>query len=159
MRPSISQAAQALALGALLIGAAPLRAADPMTFMNFFIGTWNCESRIGNTTIKYTATYSHSLNGSAIRGVDQWPTGGDEIVNSYVRPTREWQAVVMEQGGSVTIFRAKDTGAAHIAYGSTYPDRSMKEVFDRLSMTKYTLHFDQKTHGKEIRAVDVCTKT
>jgi hypothetical protein len=67
-------------------------------------------------------------------------------------------SLVMESDRVPTLFVAGDTGSSHITYRSAYPDTSMTETIDRISPTKYTVHFRQTVSGKTTSSVDVCTK-
>jgi len=50
-----------------LIGAAPVRVADPMKMLNYLVGRWNCSSTVGGTTTTYAADYTYALGGKWIR--------------------------------------------------------------------------------------------
>ena len=147
-----------LLLYAAALGAAPTRVADPMKLLGWMPGTWTCSAAIGGRHEVYTAVFSYAMNGAWIRERDTWAAGGDELLLTYVAAKHVWRAVVTESNGSVTVFEAPDTGLAHIAYRSIYPNASMRDTFDRVSFKEYRMHFEQRTGGKLVRGSDVCTK-
>ena len=148
-----------LVLSSVILSAAtPMRTADPLKLMSFMTGTWTCSSTINGQTQTYTAHWEYALGNKWLRQVDTWSGGGDMGMVTYVPRSREWRWVVTEGDGDVTLFRAPDTGLAHITYRSVYPDATMSETYDRVSQSKYTTHFVQTENGKTTRAIDVCTK-
>lgn len=77
---------------------------------------------------------------------------------TYDKAKRHFRAVVAESGSNVTVFEAPDTGLAHIVFSSVFPDRSMQETFDRVSMTHYRTHFRQHTAKGDVNVSDDCVK-
>ena len=147
-----------IALAALLIGAAPLKTANPMQFMSFLVGHWTCTFHMAGQAERYRASFSYTLGNAWLRESDSWANGGDEVLLTYAPDVRRWRSVIAEQGGAVTLFEAPDTGAAHIVFHSIHPDRSMVDSFDRISPAKYAWHFSQTAHGKVVSSMDICTK-
>ena len=133
--------------------------ADPLQAFAFMIGSWTCSYTLGTQTASYTATMSWALGGNWIRERDTGAGGvSGEALFTYDPSKRQWASVVMESDRLPTLFVAGDTGSAHIAYRSVYPDASMTDTIDRISPTKYTVHFTQTVDGKTTRSVDACTK-
>jgi hypothetical protein len=126
----------------------------------YLVGTWTCKYMAGAQRITYSATFAHAMGGSWMRETDS--SGGaakGEALYTYNPKSPTWTAVIVGSDGTVTIFRAVGPSATHIVYHSVYPDASMTDVFDRLSSTKYALHFTQIANGKSIKSSDICTKT
>jgi hypothetical protein len=113
---------------------------------------------MGTTHMTYNANYGYDLGGNWMRERDTSAVGNDEGMFMYDPKHDLWTAVVLEGGGSTTVFTAAGHDPNHVAYHSVYPDSSMTDAFDRVSATKYTLHFTQTAGGKTIKSVDVCTK-
>jgi hypothetical protein len=133
--------------------------ADPLQTWAFMIGSWTCSYTLAKQTASYNATMSWALGGSWIRERDTWAGGGgDEGFFTYDPGKRRWTSVVIESDRHPTLFVAGDTGSAHVAYRSVFPDASMIDTIDRISPTKYTVHFTQTVGGKTTHSVDVCTK-
>jgi outer membrane lipoprotein-sorting protein len=137
---------------------ASTKPADRLQEFAFMMGSWTCSYTQGTQTSSYSATMSWALGGNWIRERDTWAGGGDEGLFTYDPSKRQWTSLVMEPDRSPTLFVAGDTGSAHIAYRSVYPDASMTDTIDRISPTKYTVHFTQTLGGKTTHSVDVCTK-
>ena len=114
-----------------LLAATPTRTADPLQLMSFMTGTWTCSSTSNGKTQTYTAHWGFALRNTWLRQTDTWQGGGDEAMMTYVPRNREWRWVATESDGGITIFRAPDTGMAHIVYRSVYPDKTMSETYDR----------------------------
>ena len=139
--------------------AAGAKPADPLQAFAFMFGSWTCSYTAGTQTASYTATMSWALGGNWIRERDTWTGGvGGEGLFTYNLSKRQWMSIVMESDRRPTLFIASETGSAHIAYRSVYPDASMTDTIDRISPTKYTIHFTQTVGGKMTSSVDVCTK-
>jgi hypothetical protein len=149
-----------IALTLVLAGAigAGTKPADPLQAYAFMIGSWTCSYTSGTQTSSYAATMSWAPGANWIRERDTWPGGGDEALYTYNPNKRQWTSVVVDSGRGTTLFVANNTGGTHIAYRSVYPDASMTDTIDRISPTKYTVHFMQTVGGKTIRSADVCTK-
>jgi hypothetical protein len=150
-----------IAIALVLAGTigAGTKPADPLHAWAFMIGSWTCSYTLGKQTASYNATMSWALGGSWIRERDTWAGGGgDEGLFTYNPSKRQWTSVVIESNRVPTLFVADDTGSAHVAYRSVYPDASMIDAIDRISPTKYTVHFTQTVGGKTTHSVDVCTK-
>ena len=130
-----------------------------LSALGFLIGVWSCTYAGGGQHATYTATYSYDLANNWIRQRDTWAGGGGDV--GYL--TRDpkgagWTYAAFEIDRSTTVFRAKDAGAAHIVYRSAYPTTGWTDVFDKVSPTKYTLHFTGVIGGKAMTSADVCTK-
>lgn len=147
----------AAALGALLLGAAPTRTADPLQLMHYIIGTWHCTSTQNGRQSTYTATYSYALNGGWLRSVNTAGGYTSEDLMSYANKT--WRVIDVQPGGMASIVEGPDTGLAHIAMHSTYPAPGFNVTFDRQSTSRYTLTFSGSLGGKPANWQDVCTKT
>lgn len=141
-----------------LFSAAPTRAADPVKMLGWLTGTWHCTFSMGSQKQLYTARFATAMGGSWLRETDTSAAGSGEFLLTYVRGTHRWRGVITLSDASATVFDAPDTGLAHIAWHSVYPDTSMHDTFDRISFTEYRLHFEQRTGGKILRSSDVCTK-
>lgn len=141
------------------VGAAPMRVANPLLLMSYLQGSWTCASAMNGKRYTYRETFAYVLNHNWIEERDSYSDGGgDQLLVTYLAAKKEWRAVVNDSDRTTVVFEAPDTGLAHIAFVSVYPDRSMQEVFDRVSMTKYTTRFRQKTARGIVNAADTCTK-
>ena len=141
-----------------LMAATPTRVANPLQLMNFMIGTWTCSTDFNGQKQTYKARFDYVLGNSWLRETDTWSGGGDMGMLAYVPQSRKWREVITEPDGSITVFQAPDAGVAHIAYRSVYPDASMSDTYDRVSMRQFTIHFIQSANAKTTRTSDVCTK-
>jgi hypothetical protein len=150
------KAALSASLAAMLLGAAPLRVADPMTFMKFLVGRWNCTSTVAGKTQTYTATYAYALGGKWLRTINSSKGYSSEDMMTY--GNHEWTVVDMEPTGAMSVLKAPDTGAAHIAMQTAYPKPGLNVTFDRASWTKYSLTFSGTLNGKPAKWKDTCTK-
>ncbi len=146
----------AFAFVALL--AAPATANDPLSSLRFLVGTWNCTYEAGKTKVTYKATFSYDMNDNWIRESDSWKGGGNDL-GMFTFENGGWTTVVLEPNRSTTLFRASGKNPNHIVYRSVYPHAGMTDVFDRVSPTRYTLHFKQTAGGKTVESNDVCVKT
>jgi hypothetical protein len=147
------------AVGLLVaLGATPA-GKDPMAALNFLVGNWTCTFHQGPVRVTYKATYAYDLGGNWMRERDSWTGGGgDEGSITFDPKHREWLEVVLEQEHAATLFHAAYSGPAHIVYKGLYPDTNLTDVFDRISPTRYTLHFSGKLNGKYIKSYDTCVK-
>jgi len=139
-----------------LIGAAPVRVADPMKMLNYLVGRWNCSSSVGGTTTTYAADYTYALGGKWIRTINSSKRYQSEDMMAYAN--HRWMVVDMEPTGLMSVLDATDTGAAHIAMRTAYPRPGLTVTFDRLTKKKYTLKFGGTLGGKPAHWVDTCTK-
>jgi hypothetical protein len=124
------------------------------------VGTWNCTYTAGAHPTTYSATFAYAMGRSWMHEIDS--SGGAanvEALYTYEPKSTTWTAVITGSDRTVTIFRAVGASVTHIVYHSVYPDASMTDIFDRLSATKYALHFTQIANGKTTRSSDVCIKT
>lgn len=141
----------AVLFGALLLTAAaspPIRTLNPMTTLSYLVGDWTCTVHSGGKSETYHARFSYTAGNTWMQETDTWTNGGDQLVFTYIPGKRVWRAVVSEYNGNVTVFEAPDTGLSHVAYRSVYPDATMQDTFDRVSTTRFTMHFRQQTaHG------------
>jgi hypothetical protein len=146
----------ALLLSLLAATAAP---SGQVAALHYLVGDWTCTYDMGTTHMTYASTYAYYLGGNWMRQRTKWPGGGgDEETVTYDPKRNLWTAVVLEGEGTTTIFTATGSDPNHLTYHSVYPDASMTEKFDRISVTKYTLHFKQNAGGKIVRSVDLCVK-
>jgi hypothetical protein len=158
VRAMVGRIAFILVVLAGTIGAGT-KPAGPLQAFAFMIGSWTCSYTLGSQTSSYSATMSWALDGNWIRQRDTWAGGGgDEGLFTYNSTKHQWTSLVIESDRVPTLFVAGDTGIAHIAYRSVYPDTSMSETIDRISPTKYTVHFRQIAGAKVASSVDVCIK-
>ena len=149
----------AVALLSTLGATAPARS-DPMASLRFLVGNWTCTYNQGPVHVTYKATFAYDMGGNWMRERDSWTGGGgDEDSITYDPKRREWIAVVLENQRNTTLFHASYTGPAHIVYRSLYPNTSLTDVFDRVSPTRYTLHFSGTLNGKAVKSHDVCVKS
>lgn len=139
-----------------LLGAAPLRAADPMRLMNYLVGHWNCSSTAGGTTTTYIADYSYVIGGNWMLTVNTSKKYKSEDMMTYAN--RQWTVVDVEPARTMSVLRGPDTGLAHIALTTVYPRPGLTVAFDRQSMTSYTLTFGGTQNGKPAHWIDRCTK-
>ena len=146
----------AAGLAVSLLGAAPLRAANPLQLMHWIVGNWNCSSVAGARRTTYTATYSYALGGTWLRAVNTSNGSVSEDLLSYAN--RAWRIIDVEPSGMASVLEGPDTGLAHIALQTKYPKSGLNVTFDRLSTSKYTLTFSGMMNGKPARWQDVCTK-
>ncbi|MFY9664425.1 MAG: hypothetical protein WAL67_14280 [Candidatus Cybelea sp.] len=138
---------------------APASANDPLASLHFLVGSWNCTYQAGKASLSYHATYAYDMKDNWLSERDGWKGGGADAGMFTYDPKRGWTAVVIEPERTTTIFHATGANASHIVYHSLYPDASMTEAFDRVSSTRYTLHFKQKANGKTVTSIDTCVKT
>ncbi|MGB8907134.1 MAG: hypothetical protein WCC84_00110 [Candidatus Cybelea sp.] len=141
------------------LGVAPASAGDPLGSLRFLVGSWNCTYQMGKASLSYHATYAYDMKDNWMSERDAWKGGGGDQGMFTYDPKRGWTIVVLEQDRTTTIFHATGKNAGHVAYHSVYPDASMTDVFDRVSSTRYTLHFKQKANGKTVTSTDTCVKT
>jgi hypothetical protein len=139
-----------------LLGAAPLRSANPLQLMHWIVGRWNCSSIAGSQRTTYTATYSYGLGGTWLRAVNTSHGSVSEDLLSY--SNRTWRIVDVEPSGTVSVLEGPDTGLAHMALSSKYPKTGLNVTFDRRSTSKYTLTFSGMMNGKPAHWQDVCSK-
>jgi hypothetical protein len=148
----------AAALLALLY-AAPAKAADPLASLSYLVGSWNCTYNAGAQHIRYTATYAFVMGNNWMRERDAWAGGGSDVgLTTYEPKTNNWTEIVAENERSTTVFRAKGSDVGHRVYQSVFPNALLNLTFDRVSDTKYTLHFHGTYQGKTITSYDTCTK-
>ncbi len=146
----------ACGLAATLLGATPIRAADPLRLMSYLVGTWNCTSNAGSGQTTYTATYSYAIGGKWLRTVNTSKGYSSEDLMSYTN--RVWRVIDVEPTGSASVLEAPDTGLAHIAFRTKYPKPGLGVTFDRASFTRYALTFSGVMNGKPANWKDTCTK-
>ena len=148
----------AAALLALLC-AMPAEAADPLASLSYLVGSWNCTYNAGTQHIKYTATYDYVMGNNWLRERDALTGGGSDIgLTTYEPKTNTWTEIVAENDRSTTVFRAKGSDGGHRVYQSVYPNALLTLAFDRVSDTKYTLHFHGTFAGKTMTSYDTCAK-
>jgi hypothetical protein len=140
-----------------LLGAAPTRVADPMKFMDYLVGTWNCSSTVGGQTQRYTAHYAYASGGGWLRTINTSKTFSSEDMMTYAN--HRWIVIDMEPTRLWSVLSAPDTGAAHIPLRTEYPKPGLNVTFDRVTMQKYTLSFSGTINGKRAKWADTCTKT
>lgn len=148
--------AAAAGLAAMLLGATPVRTANPIHMLNYLVGQWTCTSNAGGLTTTYTAAYSYALGGTWLRAVNTEKEGSSEDLLSYAKGT--WRVIDLDQSGEAMVMDGRDTGLAHIVMQEKYPRTGMQIAFDRHSFTKYTLTFSGAMDGKPAKWQDVCTK-
>jgi len=142
-----------------LLCAAPAGAADPLASLSYLVGTWNCTYNAGTQQIKYTAAYDYVMGNNWMRERDALTGGGSDVgLTTYEPKTNTWTEVGAENGRSTTVFRAKGSDGGHRVYQSVYPNALLNLTFDRVSDTKYTLHFHGTYEGKTMTSFDVCAK-
>ena len=134
------------------------KSADPLQASGSMIGSWTCSYTMGGQTSAYTAVMSWALGGTWIRERDSSTGFSDEGLFTYNPGKHQWSFVVVDSTRTPTLFVANGASSTHVVYHSVYPDASMTEIFDRVSPTKYTIHFTQTAGGKTTSSVDVCTK-
>lgn len=141
-----------------VLAAGPAAASDPLASLHFLVGTWNCGYQMGKTHATYKAAFAYDMNGNWMRQSDSWTGGGDLGLFTY-EPKIGWTAVVFERDRTTTIFRASGSNPNHVVYHRTYPQAGATEVFDRVSPTRFTVHFTQTEGGKTTSSTDTCVKT
>lgn len=130
-----------------------------LTDLGFLIGAWSCTYTGGGQHATYSATFSYDLANNWIRERDAWAGGGGDV--AYITWDAKgggWTYAAFESDRTTTIFRAGNDSPAHIVYRSVYPKTGMTDVFQRVSPTKYTLHFTGILDGKQLTSDDVCVK-
>ncbi len=140
-----------------LLAAAPTRAAAPIQLMGYLVGTWNCTADMAGTKRSYRAQWAYAQGGTWLRETVS-AGSGDESAFTYVSQDHLWRSVVTARAGAVTVFQAPDTGLAHLAYRSVYPDAGASVTFDRISDRAYTLHLKHVAGGTTTSETDGCTK-
>ncbi len=148
--------AAAAGLAALLLGATPVRTANPIHMLGYLVGRWNCTSNAGGQSTTYTATYSYALGGTWLRAVNSSKEGNSEDLLSYQPGT--WRVIDLDATGAAMIMDGHDTGLAHIVMQEKYPQTGLQITFDRQSLRKYTLTFGGTMNGKPAKWQDVCNK-
>ncbi len=144
---------------ALTAGSASASSGDPLASLHGLVGTWTCTYAIGSQRVTYKASFAYDMRNNWMRERDAWSGGGsDEDLFTYDPKAHAWTAIVVENERNAVVFRAYGSSADHVVYRSVYPDPSMTDVFDRLSPTKYTLHFSQRANGKTTNSSDTCVK-
>lgn len=147
------------ALLVLALSPAPAAAKDPLPSLRFLVGTWKCTYQAAKTHLYYKATYSYDLGDNWLRESDSWAGGGSDLgMITYSPKERGWISVVLF-GRTTTVFHASGDNPNRVAYRSAYPDTTMTDLFERISSTRYTLHFAQTAGGKTLKSTDVCVKT
>ena len=133
---------------------------DPLTTLAYLVGTWTCTYNNGTQHIPYTATYAYVMDKNWLRERDAWAGGGgsDVGLTTYDPKEKAWTEIVAESERSTTVFRATGSSSAHRVYHSVLPNEPMTLTFDRVSDTKYTLHFNGVYGGKAMTSHDTCTK-
>jgi len=140
--------------------AMPASAADPMTSLQYLVGTWNCSFPLGGRQVTYKATFSYDLGNNWLREDDSWPGGGTDLTMlTYDPKAASWIVTIAEQERSAVVFRGTGNDPGHVVYHSVYPDAGATNIFDRVSPTSYTVHFSQTTGGKTTTSVTACVKT
>jgi hypothetical protein len=145
----------ALLLGLLV--AAPAAARDPLASLHFLVGSWNCSYSAGKIHTNYKATFAYDMNGNWLRENDAWQGGGDLGMFTY-QPKEGWTAVVVEGHRTTTLFRASGSNPNHIVYHTVYPNANATDVFDRVSPTRFTIHYSETDGGKKMTSSDICNK-
>jgi hypothetical protein len=145
-------------LVSLVLGAASPATASPMAGLHYLVGTWNCTYRAGAVSFAYDATYAYDLDGHMLRQIDTWAGGGGEELLAYDAKRGGWSFVVFDDQGTATIMRGTGSDPNHIAYRSVYPDASIADSLDRVSVAEYTLHATVRSGGKTIASVDTCLR-
>jgi hypothetical protein len=140
-----------------LLAATPTRVADPMKFMSYLVGKWNCTSGTGDKTQRYAAQYAYVNGGAWLRTVNTSKQANSEDMMTYAN--HRWVVIDMEPTRLWSVLSAPDTGAAHIPLQTEYPKPGLKVTFDRISRVKYTLTFGGTLNGKPAKWVDTCTKS
>lgn len=148
--------AAAAGLAALLLGATPVRTANPIHMLNYLVGRWNCTSNAGGQSMAYTATYSYALGGRWLRAVNSSKEGTSEDLLGYQPGT--WRVIDIDANGAAMMMDGHDTGLAHIVMQEKYPQTGLQITFDRQSFRNYTLTFGGTMNGKPAKWQDVCTK-
>jgi len=144
-------------LASLVLAAALPATAAPLAGLRYLVGTWKCTYRAGAAHMAYDTTYAYDHDARTLRQIASWAGGGDEELLAY-DAQRGWTAVVFDGQGTATIMHATGSDPNHIAYRSVYPDASIAVNFDRISVTKYTLHGTVRSGGKAITSVDTCLR-
>ena len=142
-----------------LFCAAPAVAGDPLAALSYLAGTWSCTYNGGGQHITYVATYDYVMGNNWLRERDVWTGGGGDVgLTTYEAKSNTWTEIVAENERSTTVFSAKGTDGGHRVYQSVYPNALLNLTFDRVSDTKYTLHFHGTYLGKLMTSYDTCTK-
>ncbi len=138
--------------------AAPARASDPLASLHFLVGTWNCTYNAGKVHANYKAIFSYDMSGNWLKESDSWAGGGGDL-GMFTYEKGGWTAVVLERERTTAVFHASGSDSNHVVYRSIYPHAGMTDIFDRVSATRFTLHFKQTAGGKTTSSNDTCVKT
>lgn len=147
-----------LTVAALLASPAPAPASDPLASLRYLAGTWNCTYNAGKTRIAYQAKFAYDLSSNWVRESDTSKVGSGLGMLTYDPKRPGWTMVVVQQDRTSVVFHGAGANPNQITYRSIYPDKSMTDVFERLSPVRYSLHFTQVSSGKTIKSTDICTK-
>jgi len=130
-----------------------------MASLAYLQGTWKCTYNGGGQRLNYSATYAYVMANNWLRETDAWAAGGSDVgLTTYDPKSNTWTEIVAENGRSTTLFHATGSNSAHRVYRSVYPNALFLLTFDRVSDSKYTLHFKGTYEGKAMTSYDVCTK-
>jgi hypothetical protein len=154
--PTSVKMAVAICGASFCIAASPTRVADPMQFMHYLVGRWNCSSTTAGKTTTYKAQYAYALGGQWLRTINTSGSSSSEDMMTYAN--HRWMVVDMEPFRAASVLAGPDRGAARITLTTVYPPRGLTTTFNRVSFTKYTLTFGGTLNGKPAHWVDVCTK-
>ncbi|MBV9718704.1 MAG: hypothetical protein JOZ77_05265 [Candidatus Eremiobacteraeota bacterium] len=154
----MTKSISAIALIVVLCGA-PARAADSLASLSYLVGTWSCTYNAAGRHIAYTATYDYVAGNNWLRERNASSAGFSDVgLTTYEPKSNAWTEIVAGSDRSTTLFRAKGSDSAHRLYRSILPNALMMLRFDRVSNSKYTLHFSGTYAGKRMTSYDVCTK-
>jgi hypothetical protein len=135
-------------------------AADPLSSLRFLVGTWKCTYQAGRTHVYYKAMFTFDLGNNWLRENDSWTGGGADLGMITYQPARGgWIAVVFDDKRAAVVFHAAGSNPNRIVYRSVYPDTTLTDIFERISPTRYTLHFTQGRGRRSAESTDVCVKT
>jgi hypothetical protein len=143
-----------------MLAFSPVVAGDSLSSLRYLVGNWNCSYQAGKTHVDYKATYTYDIGNNWLRENDSWSHGGGDLgMITYDPKARQWIAAVMDDRRTIVVFHAGGSNPNHLVYRSAYPNAKLTNVFDRVSPTRYTLHFTASVGGKSMKSTDVCTKT
>ncbi|HEY9084651.1 MAG TPA: hypothetical protein VIN40_01715 [Candidatus Tyrphobacter sp.] len=154
-----------LSLSLLLASGAASAAVPPqMASLQFMVGTWNCTTTAGPTTIAEAETIVAQnplwLHGSGTITSTGQPVSEDFYVGYDARRS-QWVLITIDSNGEYGIATSVTPNLSPSTWISAYPAMSGMTgtgTFTKVSDRQYTVDFSQTVNNKVIGSHEVCTK-